>query len=69
MSNNDVEILSPAKFVIPDGMFLGVRVSLGNAAYLTQGHDTLYLDKKQAAQLADMLAAWAHNAKGLPNDE
>ena len=48
--------------VITNGFFTDIKVALGEFAYCVQGDDTLCLDMEQAAQLADMLAAWAHNA-------
>ena len=65
---NDAPISNNQR-IIPESTFVKIKVALGGFAYCVQGNGQLTLDKEQAAHLADMLAVWAHDAKGLPNDQ
>jgi hypothetical protein len=54
------------KHRIEASVFIGVDVALGKYCYIVQHEeggerDQITLDAKQAAQLADLLAAWACN--------
>lgn len=63
-------IMAQGKFKIEPGAFIGLDVALGEYAYIVQGEgdqrDQVTVDRKQAAQLADLLAAWAHHATAHP---